>query len=80
MSSSIKSSLTLPLESKISDVYPLIVLLRPDWSLINIHLCRLTGGISNVAFVVSNDFDQSDTFVIKIYGLKTEEFIDHNAG
>ncbi|CAF0820114.1 unnamed protein product [Adineta ricciae] len=76
MSQPISSSVTLPLESTLRDIYPLITSLRPNWSPSNLRLYQLIGGINNTAFGIYSESDRSDTLVIKIYGFKTEEFID----
>ncbi|CAF1205079.1 unnamed protein product [Adineta steineri] len=78
MTQCLVSSTTLSITSLSTDIYPLIVPLRPDWSPHNTHLRQLTGGINNVAFGLFNNLDQLDALVIKIFGLHTEVFIDRN--
>jgi ethanolamine kinase len=73
------SSTTLSVSSLLTDIFPLIAPLRPNWSPSNTHLEQFTGGINNTTFGLFDKSDRSEALVIKIYGSKTEEFIDHNA-
>jgi ethanolamine kinase len=73
------SSVTLSVSSLPADIYPLIAPIRSEWSPFNTHLHQLAGGINNTTFGLFDDFDQSEALVIKIFGSKTEEFIDRNA-
>jgi thiamine kinase-like enzyme len=73
------SSVTLSVSSLAKDIYPLITPLRPNWSPFNTHLQQFTGGINNATFGLFDDFDPSEALVIKIFGSRTEEFIDRDA-
>ena len=73
------SSAVLSIDSISTDIFLLIASLRPDWSSSNTHLEQFTGGINNTTFGLFSNIDPSDALVIKIFGSKTEEFIDRYA-
>jgi ethanolamine kinase len=73
------SSIVLSVSSVSTEVFPLIATLRPDWSPSNTHLQQFTGGINNTTFGLFDNSDSSEALVIKIFGSKTEEFIDRDA-
>jgi ethanolamine kinase len=73
------SSITLSSSTLSTDIFPLIVLLRPDWSSRNTHLQQFTDGMTNTIFGLFDNTNQSEGLVIKIFGSKTEEFIDRDA-
>jgi ethanolamine kinase len=73
------SSITLPESSISTDIFSLIAPLRPNWSSSNTHLEQFTGGINNTTFGLFDNSDPSEALVIKIFGSKTEEFIDRDA-
>lgn len=72
-------SAVLSIASLSKDIFPLIVSLRPEWSSSNTHIEQFTGGINNITFGLFSNIDPSDALVIKIFGSKTEEFIDRHA-
>jgi ethanolamine kinase len=73
------SSITLSFSSLSTDIFPLITLLRPDWSPSNTFLQQFTGGINNTTFGLFDSSDPTEALVIKLFGNKTEEFIDRDA-
>lgn len=79
MTQAIVSSTRLSLDSLSTDIFLLITTLRPDWSSSNTHLQQFTGGINNTTFGLFSNANPSDALVIKIFGSKTEEFIDRHA-
>lgn len=78
MAQPLVSSTKLSVSSISTDIYPLITPLYPNWSPSNTHLQQLTGGINNTTFGLFDNSNPSEALVIKIYGSKTEEFIDRN--
>lgn len=72
------SSTMLSVSSLSVDIFPLIASIRPDWSPSNTRLQQLTGGINNTTFGLFESSNPSEALVIKIFGSKTEEFIDRN--
>ena len=72
------STNTLSLSSLSTEIFPLITLLRPDWTPSNTHLQQFTDGMTNSIFGLFDNSNQSEALVIKIFGSKTEEFIDRN--
>ena len=73
------SSIVLSLSSLSTDIFPLIKILRPEWSPSNTHLQEFTGGINNFTFGLFDNSDPSDALVIKLFGSHTEQFIDRDA-
>ena len=73
------SSTVLSVPSLSTEIFPLIATLRPNWSPSNTHLEQFTGGINNTTFGLFDNSDPSKALVIKIFGSKTEEFIDRHA-
>jgi len=73
------SSTVISVSSLLTDIFPLIAPLRLNWSSSNTHLQQFTGGINNTTFGLFNNVDRSEALVIKIFGSKTEEFIDRDA-
>ncbi|XP_044730625.1 ethanolamine kinase 1 [Chrysoperla carnea] len=55
--------------------------IRPQWSKSSIQMKMLSGGITNalVRCRLEDDVDSSDTILIRIYGAKSELFIDRDA-
>ncbi len=72
------SSITLSISSLSTDIFHLIAPIRPNWSSSNTQLHQFTDGITNTIFGLFDNSDPSEALVIKIFGLKTEEFIDRN--
>lgn len=58
------------------DIFDLIAQIRPKWSSSNTDLEQFTGGINNTTFGLFDKQNHSDGLVIKIFGSKTDEFID----
>jgi thiamine kinase-like enzyme len=66
-----------------NEIYPLIKSIRPDWTSSNTRLVTFTEGLTNQILGLFDtrtvDNDDSNALIIKIYGAKTELFIDRQS-
>lgn len=79
---SIMENIVLSYSNISNEIYPLIHTIRPDWTSTNTRLVTFTEGLTNIILGLFDNRtpeDDSTGLIIKLYGEKTELFIDRQA-